>query len=251
MNNIKLLATLFIGIFIGYIMTNLTASYTPSVASSAGKNQAHDEKMPDKKPSLASEDNAKTDTKVAPALVNQIEASGTDLAKMSISSPINNESNKNDYQKLERAYLQSTRKITSLQRKLDEFDDSDISTEQMEALVEEPFKSNIGSFSGVERNNIYNFHQADDDADWGYNMQNYISDFVLTHYDADGINLTSALCKQQQCELLVIQQVEGAWQNIFQELTQQPWWKFKSSSSTSGNVSASKDDLAIYTFLSL
>ncbi len=248
MNNIKLLATLFIGIFIGYIMTNLTASYTESVACSSIENHAHDAKMPVKKPDLASEDNLQGDTNMAPTLVNQTEASGTDLTEMSISSQNND---KDDYQKLEQAYLESTRKISSLQRKLDEFDDSDISTEQMEALVVEPFKSNIGSFSGVERNNIYNFHQTDDDADWGYNMQNYISDFVLTHYDADGINLTSVLCKQQQCELLVIQQVEGAWQNIFQELSQQVWWKFHSSTSTSGNVAASKGDLAIYTFLSL
>ena len=248
MNNIKLLATLFIGIFIGYIMTNLTASYTASVASSSIENQAHDAKMPVKKPDLASEYNAQGDTNMAPTLVNQTEASGTDLTKMSISSQNDYE---DDYQKLEQAYLESTRKLTSLQRKLDQLDDSDISTEQMEALVVEPFKSNIGSFSGVERNNIYNFHQADDDVDWGYDMQNYISDFILTHYDANDVSVTSVICKQQQCELLVIQHVEGAWQNIFQELSQQAWWKFYSSTSTSGNVAASKDDLAIYTFLSL
>jgi hypothetical protein len=51
----------------------------------------------------------------------------------------------------------------------------------MEDLVVGPFKDYVANSTGAMRDNVYDFHQADADFDWGYNMQNYISDFILIH----------------------------------------------------------------------
>lgn len=154
------------------------------------------------------------------------------------------------YQELSKVQQSSKNKVASLQQELDELDNSDITTKQMEALVVAPFKNNIASFTGAQRNDIYNFHQEKDDLDWGYNMQNHISDFILTHYNANEISLISVICKHQQCELLVIQNIDEAWKKIAKDLSNQTWWKFRSSNSTSRNYAGSEYGLAIYTFLS-
>jgi hypothetical protein len=141
--------------------------------------------------------------------------------------------------------------VSSLQRQLAEFDESDITSKQMEDLVAEPFKDYVANFTGAMRDEIYDFHQAQDDFDWGYNMQNLISDFILTHFNSPDINLVSVVCKLKNCELLVIQNSEGSWKIIAQELSQQPWWKFQSTHSSSGNAPGAENRIAIYTFLSL
>jgi hypothetical protein len=121
----------------------------------------------------------------------------------------------------------------------------------MEALVVAPFKDYMGNFTGSKRDEIYNFHQAEDDIDWGYNMQKYISEFIVTHDNSHEITLISALCKQQKCELLVLQHSDSAWDKIGRDLRQQSWWQFSSTNASSGNYPGSADDIAIYIFLAV
>lgn len=148
-----------------------------------------------------------------------------------------------NYFKLQNKYHKSQRKVISLQNQLGELDGSDATDEEMENLVPEPFKSYLSSFRGKTRNDIFDFHNKEDDLDWGYDIKNSISDFVLTHYDGTAIELISVICKQPYCEILVIEKEEDAWKNIMKDMTQQSWWKFSSTTSSSNNLS-------IYIFLS-
>jgi len=248
MNKIKLLATLSVGIFIGYILTSLSAINTPKKSNLTLNKQTVTANTQVNQSTKSSPDN--NASKVSP---NGFSTEALDTASAAVTqvTVTNYQQLEDEYQQLNKAYQLSQSKIASLERELDQLNDSDISTQQMATLVVAQFKDYIGKLKGVDRDDIYKFHQADDDVDWGYNMQNFISDFVLTHYDANDINLISVICKQQQCELLVTEHVDGAWEKIIQDLAQQPWWQFTSSSSSSGNAPDSKNDIAIYTFLSV
>jgi hypothetical protein len=251
MNKIKLLVTLFVGIFIGCVIVtmlpnNNKINITPEKPSDVPSTQAI---LPQKTTQNSKATITTPTTLNADKRVNMDSNTSHSTDKQISSSAY--QALERKYQELSKTHQSSKNKVASLQRKLDQFDDSDITTEQMEALVVEPFKSHIGNFTGAERNDIYNFHQAEEDLDWGYNMQNYISDFILTHYNVNEINLVSVICKQQKCELLIIQLIDGGWEKIARDFGQQPWWKFKYTSSTSSNYPGSKTNLAIYTFLSL
>lgn len=147
-----------------------------------------------------------------------------------------------EHQQLKDKYKKSKRKVSSLKYQLSEFDGSVATDEEMEKLAPEPFNLFLSAFRGKTRNDIYDFHRKEDDLDWGYNMQNNISDFVQTHYDGMNVDLISVICKQPYCEILVTEKQEDAWNNIIKGLLTQPWWKFSSTNSSSNNVS-------IYMFL--
>ncbi len=247
MNNIKILITLFVGIFIGYVMANFISVDTSNQNSLTAD-------IPAEKPRkiegvfITKKNIDKDIPQPSATQIHIIEKHEDEESEVDNSAQDSSESK---YQQLETAYQLAKNKIALLQHKLEEFDDSNVSSTQMEALVDVPFKKFIKSFTGVTREQIYNFHQAEEDADWGYNMQNTISDFIQTHYDANDIDLVSVICKQQQCEILVIQHVDDAWNKISQDLRQQEWWQFTSTNSLAGNASDSSDELAIYTFLSI
>jgi hypothetical protein len=144
---------------------------------------------------------------------------------------------------LNNKYYKLKRKTNLLEQQLNELDGSKATNDEMEAFAPEPFKSYLSSFRGKTRNDIFDFHNKEDDLDWGYDIKNSISDFVLTHYDGTGIELISVICKQPYCEILVIEKEEDAWKNIMKDMTLQSWWKFSSTTSSSNNLS-------IYIFLS-
>jgi hypothetical protein len=152
------------------------------------------------------------------------------------------------HQALKEQYHKSLSKISSLQNQLSELDGSDATDEQMEELVPEPFKSFLSAFRGKTRNDIYDFHNEEDDLDWGYDTQNSISDFVQTHYEGTNVEVISVICKQPRCEILVTEKQEDAWENIMKDMSQQSWWTFLSfSTSTRSNA---ENELSIYIFLS-
>jgi len=153
-----------------------------------------------------------------------------------------------NYFALQKKYLKSKSKIVSLQHQLAELDESDVTDEEMENLVPKPFKSFLSSFRGDTRNDIFDFHNQEDDLDWGYDQQNNISDYVQTHYEGTSVELISVICKQPRCEVLVTEKQEDAWNKIMKDMTQQAWWKF--SSFTSSTRSNAENELSIYAFLS-
>jgi len=153
-----------------------------------------------------------------------------------------------NYFALQKKYLKSQRKITSLQHQLGELDGSKATDDEMEALVPEPFKSFLSSFRGETRNDIFDFHNKEDDLDWGYDKKNNISDYIQTHYEGTNVELVSVICKQPRCEVLVTEKQEDAWSNIMKDMTQQSWWQF--SSFTKSTRSNAENEMSIYAFLS-
>ena len=248
MKTIKLLATLSVGIFFGYILATMTAIDVHEERNITIANHTSALSSEENLAKKTSTDYATTITQPTEVITEELNSTAPDAipAENSIDQTL-----EQNYQQLTKALQASESKIVSLKRKLAKFDNSAISTVQMEDLVEAPFKDLVTNFTGADRDKIYNFHQAEDDLDWGYNMQNYISDFILTHYNINDISLVSVICKHQMCELLVIQHLDGSWDKIAQDLRQQPWWKFSSTSSLAGNSPDSENSLAIYTFLSI
>tara|TARA_R110000737_G_scaffold158792_2_gene186919 strand:- start:565 stop:1365 length:801 start_codon:yes stop_codon:yes gene_type:complete len=266
MNNIKLLATLFVGIFIGYILATISV-----IDQQDARNIMLDEQTVTAKNQSSLSKKHFDDS--AAAIVQPVDAFTTEENTDSLE--VEHVTN-STYQALEQKYQQLTsslqaseNKITSLKLKLAELEDSEISstqmedlvdaelddsaisTSQMEDLVDAPFKDLVMNFTGAVRENIYNFHQTEDDDNWGYNMQNYLSDFILTHNNINDISLVSVTCKHQMCELLVIQHLDNGWNKIAQDLSQQAWWKFSSANSFAGNAPDAENSIAIYIFLSV
>jgi hypothetical protein len=248
MNKIKLLATLFFGIVIGYAIASLSAPNALQKSSLALDNKAP---VVNKSTITAKQNQVGNKIKAAQPsdfMTQNSEATRSEIAE---TKSTNEQTLAYKYEQLKSAQLASENKIAALKRQLDEWDDSDITIEQMEALVVAPFKGYMTNFTGSKRDEIYDFHQAEDDVDWGYNMQNYISDFIVTHNNSNEITLVSALCKQQKCELLVLQHNDGGWDKIVRDLRQQSWWQFGSTHASSSNYPGSADDIAIYIFLAV
>lgn len=252
MNKIKLLATLFFGIVIGYAIASLSAPNALQKSSLALDNKAP---VVNKSTITAKQNQVdnQAGNKIKAAQPSDVMTQNSEATRSEIAETksTNEQTLAYKYEQLKSAQLASENKIAALKRQLGEWDDSDITIEQMEALVVAPFKGYMTNFTGSKRDEIYDFHQAEDDVDWGYNMQNYISDFIVTHDNSHEITLISALCKQQKCELLVLQHNDGGWDKIVRDLRQQSWWQFSSTHASSGNYPGSENSIAIYIFLAV
>ena len=116
--------------------------------------------------------------------------------------------------------------------------DSDITDEQMRALVEEPFSGFLTSFKGEQRDKVYEFYNQPKDLGWGYQMQLNISDFISTHAEEAGVELVGVSCKVNQCEFRVIEKnpADNAYHVIINEMQKQEWWQASSFHSMSSNM---------------
>lgn len=237
MNKLNILLVLCLGFFLGYGTNSLLNKNISSkeIVSQNGKS-------------------AITENTTQPQCIdekeNVVKPKSQQAAKATQKRPLSSQNNTlTKQQDLNTRHQYMRQKVEQLERQLDDLETSGISNAQMAALTTAPFDNYITHYTGKMRKNIFDFHQAEPDLDWGYNMQNHISDFVLTHYYAADVNLVSITCKQQQCELLIIENEHDSWQKIARELAQQPWWQFTSTSTNSGN-SPGSTGIAIYTFLS-
>lgn len=125
-----------------------------------------------------------------------------------------------------------------LQRELGQFAESDITNEQMTALVEEPFSNFLIGFRGQQRDEVYDFFNQPEDHEWGYDTELSIRDFFTNHELRDNVQLVGVTCKIDKCEFRVIEPEPelGLFNILFQEMRRQPWWEFTSTHSTSGNL---------------
>ena len=145
-------------------------------------------------------------------------------------------------------YDKSLDTVRSLQSELNKLYVSEVTDYEMEALVPEPFKPFLKSYQGKGRDKIFNFHQQEDDYNWGFEMQTNISDFFQIHYESTNIEIISVTCKQPHCEILAIEKQEGAWKQMMKDIYQQPWLKFSSAThSTRSNID---NQLIVYAFFS-
>ena len=152
------------------------------------------------------------------------------------------------YQDLQNKYKKTNVRLKQVTFEIESLDESDITDEQMMLLVDDTFAEFRRDYRGKQRDKVFDFHQQKEDLDWGYDMQTKISDFVLTHYSANGVQLFGVSCKQVNCEVLINELEKNSWRLIFEELVKQAWWKFSSTTSTSR--SGEDDSQLIYLFMS-
>jgi len=152
------------------------------------------------------------------------------------------------YQDLQNKYKKTNIRLKQVTFEIESLDESDITDEQMMLLADDTFAEFRRGYRGKQRDKIFDFHKQKEDLDWGYDMQTKISDFILTHYNANGVQLFGVSCKQVNCEILINELEKNSWNLTSQELRKQAWWKFTSTTSTSR--SGENDSQLIYLFMS-
>lgn len=247
--------TLIIGLFIGAFLASGYFSYVEHSAGSAAK-QGSEQTLTDTvsnevsllgntpQPAISGYDSELASSDELQNIIDQLRMEvetlrleNDDLRQRSM---VLAESADHNEKKYSDVYLQ-LRKLTSenerLTRELGQFAESEITDEQMSALLAEPFSNFLLGFKGQQRDEIYDFFQQPEDHEWGYDMQLKISDFIESHEYRDDVSLTGVTCKIDRCEVRIIEADPslGHFNIMFQQLRQQPWWEFTSTHSTSGN----------------
>lgn len=126
-------------------------------------------------------------------------------------------------------------------------DESEITDQQMLALKEDKFAEFRLQFLGEQRDDVFQFHQREEDLNWGYQMAIQISDFIQLHYNSNLVVIEGITCKIDSCELLVVELEDNGWETIMRDMRTQPWWHFTSTQSSSS--SGEKQNL-LYLYLS-
>lgn len=124
-----------------------------------------------------------------------------------------------------------------LERQVRSQEPSEISDDQMKALVEAPFDEFLTMFKGQNRDEVYDFFNQEPDPNWGFQIEQNISDFVATHHKAPYISLAGISCKVDTCEVRL---VETDYQNnhmhvLLKEMQRQTWWNFKFNQTSSSS----------------
>lgn len=88
-----------------------------------------------------------------------------------------------------------------LKFRLEELEPSSVDDKALQAMIPEPFNSQISTLPANIKKNIYDFHRQNEDAEWGYFKQQQISDFVRSHINFEYVNLAFVNCKIDTCEV--------------------------------------------------
>jgi len=115
--------------------------------------------------------------------------------------------NNNIHQKLIAQLKETKIENAILKNKLDHYKPSNVSYEKIKALVPEEYAVIASSFSGEIKEQIVEFHQEEEDQDWGYRKQQELLDFISTHQNAPEVLITSLTCKVDQCELILTEKI--------------------------------------------
>ena len=244
MYKINFLLCFALGTLFGYIAHSLVSN-TPTEKHTVKKTLQNTEKTID----YNKIDNLAASTKVAATnakLPQKIKIIPQKSSISQLSSKIEELNTK--YQNLQDKYQRTNNRLIDVTLEIESLDESDITDEQMMALVNDDFSEFRRGYRGAQRDKIFDFHQLDEDLDWGYDMQTKISDFILTHYSANDVRLRAIACKEVSCELLIEEVEKNAWGSIMESLTKQAWWKFRSTNSSSR--SGENESVLIYLFMS-
>lgn len=124
---------------------------------------------------------------------------------------------------------------------------------------EEPYltKSELSQILSDEHSKFYNkkhrslvkkvneFKVQERDENWAYEMELKINDFVINHQFGDRVQ-TQVNCRSDRC-LVQIRELEGgAWEAVSNEMYEQHWWPFNSTSSGSTSNNGNSINLTIY-----
>ncbi len=135
--------------------------------------------------------------------------------------------------KLEQKYQRTNNRLMEVTLEKESLDESNITDQQMMSLIDDESAQFRRQYKGKQRNDLYEFHQQEEDLNWGYQMKVRISDFIQTHYNSHLVLIESIVCKIDSCELSVSESENGAWSSIIKEVRVQPWWSFTSTRSSS------------------
>ncbi|WP_019027837.1 hypothetical protein [Colwellia piezophila] len=149
---------------------------------------------------------------------------------------------------LEDKYRRTNNRVTQLTLEIESLDESDITDQQMMALITDDFAKYRRGFRGNQRDEIYQLHQEEEDLDWGYKIATQLTDFIQTHYHANSLILQGVTCKIDRCELLISETEAGVWSLVVKEMAQQTWWQFTSIHSSSS--SADDEQKSFYLLMS-
>lgn len=244
MKNITLLVCFIVGTLFGYIVnslvTNTPAAKVPAEYATAHigkmliKKQSNDFAPPPKKEIVNTHFSQTNNTSNPP---NKLIELSSEIEEFNIK-----------YQSLQDKYEKTKNRLMEITLEVESLDESDITDEQMMALINDDFSEFRRGYRGVQRDKIFDFHQQEDDLDWGFDMQTKISDFIITHYSANGVRLSAITCKEISCELLIEESENNAWEQIFDEMKEQAWWRFRSTNSSSR--SSENETHLMYLFMS-
>ena len=134
---------------------------------------------------------------------------------------------------LEQKYQRTKNRLMDVTLEKESLDESIITDHQMLSLIDDEFALFRRQYKGKQRDKIYEFHQQEEDLNWGYQMNVHISDFIQTHYNSNLVTLEGVACKIDSCELLVSESESGSWPPIMEEMRSQTWWNFTSTHSSS------------------
>ena len=244
MKKINLLLCFTLGIIIGYIAHFLVSDSSISQRDSKQVVQSNEMAIDGNQPENLKE---YSKIKITDSRLSKTTNTTSQQNKFSkLSSQI--ELLNTQYQNLQEKYKKTNNRLKRVTLEMESLDESDITDEQMMALVKDDFSEFRRSYRGAQRDKIFDFHQQEVDLDWGYDMQTKMSDFILTHYSANGVSLSAINCKKIDCELLIEETEKGAWGKIFDDLTKQEWWKFSTTNSSSR--SGENERQLIYFFMS-
>jgi len=243
MNIVKAVVILVVGILIGY---QLPSSSNKAEISLAGNKQPLALAAPDKQesqPALATE--SERCSMYESKSPDKERESTKEIASLTTA----NSELEQKYRKLKQEYFESQHNVSMLKRLVGELDESNISDEQISALVPEAYQNIVVNFRGQTRDEIFDFHQQAEDLDKGYDLSVNISSFITSHAYSFGVELNSIICKESYCELLVKEKERPSWDRIFQDMIKQDWWQFNSTNSSS--TTDANDNILIYNFMSI
>jgi len=192
------------------------------------------------KPAIAYDNNQMTK---APTKKGIAEESATQKIQMNSTPFINLPSDKQlsekiikleaENEKITQKYHDTFFRLMSVTAQKESLDESDVTDQQMMNLKDDDFSEFRREQLGKNRDELYEFHQQDEDLNWGYQMNTQLSDFIQTHYNSNLVALKGVTCKVDTCELLIAELESGSWRTIMTDMRAQPWWQFSSTQSSS------------------
>lgn len=94
-----------------------------------------------------------------------------------------------------------------LKHKISRLEPSDFDDDVLKELVPAPHDRTLTILPDKIKQEILDLHQQEDDPDWGYIKQQQLTDFITTHVNFEYVNLTSVMCKINQCEVILDEKI--------------------------------------------
>ncbi len=113
---------------------------------------------------------------------------------------------------------------------------NEISDEDIDKVIPAPFNQSLKNRHGDLREKYKDFAATNQQQDWDRNIQNKLTDAILSSPYEKFLNIESLQCKANLCEIRLYETKNGVWSLIQAEMRLQDWWDFGTSSSSGFNT---------------